>query len=303
MIKGTRYIGGMFGDSECLTSAQNFFVHDADVTVGLIQGDRANVGGIHGRVCTGIFYVGYNDPTGAYNRDYFVRVNVGKMAGGYAVGGLVGENQATSHNSPLYIKDGPSTTNKNYTTKYYTQVIVNIQDWANTKTAEWFGEDDSPRNYGGTFGNILGLMHGDLFIDELWDVAPQPGQETKATRFTDNGKTKQTYLIVYENLTSAKKAEVLFWIHNDQLHNVGLENGVPVLWQQYYWGDGNGYLGWNATQQYYIDDVIQRGEQLDMGPFRWGHNCFLKYVDDASADAGYDAKSYQGAITKLQFYN
>ena len=302
-IQGTRYISGMFGDSECYTQNQNFYVHDADVTVELIYGSHANVGGIHGRVCTGIFYIGYNDPTGAYERDYLVRVNVGKMAGGYAVGGLVGENQSTSHRSPLYVKDGPSTTFNGINRKFYTQVIVNVGDWAITKTASFF-DSDSQRNYLGTFGNILGLMHGDLFVDEHWDLAPQAGQLTKATRFTDAGKTMQTYLIVYDNLTSAKKIELLFPMHNDQFHNVVWDNnGEPMPLEQYYWGDGNGYLGWNATQQYYIDDVIQRGEQLDMGPFRWGHNCFLKYVDDASADAGYDAQSYQGAITKLQFYN
>ena len=288
-IKGYRYVAGMFGYS-CIwhEGTYPFYVNSAKVTSPLIQATDGYVGGIHGYVVTGQYYIGYADAKGAYRRDYVVNIQVDKMAGAYAVGGAVGINHATSGSSPVYIKAGPSTTRKPSNLPYYTQVIVNVKNWANTQTAEYFGTNDVPMHYGGTFGNILGMMHGTLEIDELMDQT----QNDLTEIYTLPSGHKMGYLVVHDNLLPDVKAAVLYRIHNDQIHNIGVD--------QYYWGDGNGYLGWNVTQQYYIDGVLQRGEQLDMGPGRWGHNIYLKDEADDDPDAGYDAQGYYEARTKLQ---
>jgi hypothetical protein len=287
-IKGWAYVSGMFGYSQVYFGTNPFYVNSAKVTTPLIQATDGYVGGIHGYALTGQFNVGYYDRKGAYRRDYVVNIQVDKMAGAYAVGGVVGVNHATSNLAQVFVNAGPSTTKKPSNLPYYTQVIVNVKNWANTQTAEYFGTNDVPMHYGGTFGNILGMMHGNLYIDELMDQT----QNDLTEIYTLPSGHKMGYLVVHDNLLPDVKAAVLYRIHNDQYHNVGVD--------QFYWGDGNGYLGWNATQQYYIDGVQQRSEQLDMGPERWAHNIFLKDEADDDPDAGYDSKGYYEARTKLQ---
>jgi hypothetical protein len=224
-----------------------------------------------------------------------VKVEVDKMSGALAVGGIMGQNSSTSNQSPLFIRDGKSTTWNNSKREFYwTQVIVNVKDWENPQTIDYYGNNnDMKLHYLGTFGNILGMMHSDLNIDEQWNVAAQPSMVQYGGG--DHFNNAQTYLIVYDNLTSQKKADLLFREHPDQSHNLGELDG-----RQYYWGDGNGYLGWNATQQYYIDGVLQHGEQLDIIGGQYGYNLFLKDEPDDDAFAGYEAMGYYGAYTKLQ---
>lgn len=291
-IKGSANVAGMFGFSDIFIGTNPFYVNSAKVTSPLIHADFGYAGGIHGYALTGQFHIGYYDPHGAYEpkRDYVVNIQVGKMEGAYAVGGAVGVNHATSGLATIYVNDGPSTTKKPNNLPYYTQVIINVQEWANTQTENYFGTNDAPKHFGGTFGNILGMMHGDLYVDEQIN---QTQSDLKEILTLPSGN-KMGYLVVHDNLLPEVKKAVLYMIHTDQYHNLGT--------QQFYWGDGNGYIGWNATQQYYIDNVMQIGEQLDMGPQRWGHNIYLKLSQDGSQDAGYK-EGYMGARTKLQADN
>ena len=226
---GNKLAGGLIGFAKLQDETKTLFMRSADVYVsGKIQADNGYVGGEVGRSYAGKVMVGVPlDVIPNITRDWATNINIGTLAGKFAVGGLVGNN-AQSNKSPMWVVTG-QTAGKN-PKKVSANIAIN--EFVNTKTAADFGVGE--QQYFGTMSNILGYMQADIHVYE------------------DN-------LTVADNLQSEMKEAVLYKEHPDNTHNVHID--------QKYWGDGNGYVGYGSNGTYYLNGLtplnIVPGEIID----------------------------------------
>lgn len=245
---GAQYAGGLIGYSR-LTTGKNLNIESAQVEAGTIEGTEGFVGGFVGMADQGITIIGTpNWATATYDR--LNKIDVAKMAGRYAVGGVIGNN-AQSQKSPVNIYTGQSDNfraGSNPRHYFTTKLEIEVKEYAKVGT-----ELQQNENYKyGTMSNIIGLMNDNLYINQ-----------DKST----NGATYEL-LKVTDHLDAAMKVAVGYKKHADNLHNESLD--------QFYWGDQNGYVGWRATGTYKIGaKESSLGEQLD--PDRLpSHNCYYQ---------------------------
>ena len=255
-IQSNKWAGGIVGYTTTADADNTIKLLSETVTANNIIGTEGMVGGEIGQANQGQFYIGYDDPTGAYDRDYNTTITIKEsLAGKYAVGGVIGNN-ALSMKSPVFINTGASTTMKDGTTPYSTGIKINVNSFVNTKEIKDFAANE--QTYFGTMSNIIGYMQDRLTINQ------------------DKSTVKNyTYLDITDNLDADMKEKVLYWEHPDQEHNLGIN--------QKYWGDRNGYVGFRATGTYKIGNgkgtfKEVKGEQLDPVALP-GHNMFLQVVD------------------------
>ena len=81
----------------------------------------------------------------------------------------------------------------------------------------------------GTISNVIGQTSADVEINE-------------------------NQLNVTEHMTPAMKIALMYPLHYDQIHT------KESVGQSKYWGDYNGYVGWNGTGSYKINGVVVNGD-------------------------------------------
>ena len=236
-----KYAGGLIGNYKT-AATKSVKVHDAGVEVtGTLKAVDGWDGGLVGRADIGILAVGATEPEadGDKARNFAISVEIGKMAGALAVGGIAGDNSATS---PVKVYTYETAADEDLS--YFTTVDINVKDWENTKDANYF-KTDVQTQMAGTISNVLGLMDGDLYIVE-------------------------DYLTVTENLNSDKKIAVLYRVHPDR-------QGNDVVGGSDYWGDYNGYVGWSQNGTYtLVNDEVEKNVKKDQSSLQ---NCNLYMSD------------------------
>ena len=160
-------------------------------------------------------------------------VAAGKLAGSQSVGGILGNNKTDSKVT--------ISTYKNADESVVSSIDVNIADYENTypgRGSEQHFTTTTDLILYGTIQDLVGLMQDDVTIT---DAA----------------------LTVSGALTDAKKKEVLYDLHSDQLHN--------TTTGEYYWGDTNGYVGYSQNGDYTLNGNVIVGEQQE------GYNYYKAY--------------------------
>ena len=218
-----QFAGGLvgYGDNPTLRLYSN------DVAAGTISAENGYVGGELAYTPQGKVYVGKKDPV-EENVKEITNITVGKLAGAYAVGGIVGNN---ANNAEIWVTASPKNGLAKGTTKYGTFINVAIDAFENTKgsTKEeldaYFTPEgaDSKAQLAGTMSNILGMIDGKLYINEA-------------------------NLSVTDNLQSEMKIAVGYQQRPDQL-------GTPGTDVRKFWGDYNGYVGAGKSGMYYLTDT------------------------------------------------
>ncbi len=221
--------GGLFGEVLLTQTGYNTeYIKAAQVKADLIQATRSHAGGLVGQVTKGDSYVGFENWKEA-DRDRGVIIQVGKMAGGRAVGGMFGDNKGTGRSS-IEIYDGKSSIKyaPTYDRNYKTYSFIEVKDWERTA-------DPEQKEYYGTFSNVLGYMEDVLVINN--DLSTEAEYGTPS------------YFFVIDHLDATKKKMIGYQLHKDQAHN------EAFFETQKYWGDKNGYMGWRQNQPYYIGET------------------------------------------------
>lgn len=219
-----QYAGGLVGYSD-ITNALRLYSND--VTAGTISAENGYVGGELAYTPQGKVLVGKKDPV-TENVKEITNIEVGKLAGAYAVGGIVGNN---ANNAEVWVTASPKNGLAKGATKYGTFINVAIGAFENTKgsTKEeldaYFTPEgaDSKAQLAGTMSNILGMIDGKLYINEA-------------------------NLSVTDNLQSEMKIAVGYQQRPDQL-------GTPGTDVRKFWGDYNGYVGAGKSGMYYLTDL------------------------------------------------
>jgi hypothetical protein len=238
ILADNTYAGGLIGQSvmdyfdKSLENAE--YVMAAQVKANLIQATNGYAGGLIGQVALGNTEIG-DQAYDTSNRHRGVIVEVNKMAGRRAVGGMIGHN-AQAGGTKVYIYDGdgasywvyPGLPEIPYQDTYKTYSFVEVQDWARTG-AELNKKDWKESQYYGTISNVIGHMADVFYIENDLSTATA----TNPSRF-----------LVIDHLDSAKKIEVGYQNHWDNDHTE-----IDV---QKYWGDKNGYVGWRSNNDYFI---------------------------------------------------
>jgi hypothetical protein len=254
-----QYAGGLFGRT-ILSVGNILSVQSAQVEVDEnLEATQGFAGGFIGQQEQGTTYIGVSTwKSTKWNR--YNKVDVAKMSGRYAVGGVIGNN-SQSQKTPVNVYTGysdyeyeiepgvwvPFTTALNIDVDAYAKTGTDIPDTENYK---W-----------GTFSNLIGLMNDDLFINKDYSTE---GHD-------------YVLLFVDDALNYEMKEALGYKNHYDNKHTV--QDG------QFYWGDQNGYVGWRGNGKYMIGTKESSlGEQLD--PDRLpGHNCY--YQDGSESQYNY----------------
>ena len=224
--------GGLIGLSKVEGTEQSLNIFSADINVELIQAEEGYVGGEIGAVYKGRTVIGYEKKDGTTDathavadKAYNTNVDIEKLAGAYAVGGLVGDNTAKV-NVWAYVTDARN--NK------WSKVNIDINEFENTKDEAYFDNNNKEHAYG-TMSNILGYMDADLYIYKKNDA-----------------------LNVTDHLDKDMKAAVLYKWHPNRQYTVP-ENYA------FYWGDTNGYVGWGHSGTYLINGSQVKADQIKGG--------------------------------------
>lgn len=105
---------------------------------------------------------------------------------------------------------------------------IDITAFSNAgKKASFYTEDNA--YMAGTISNVIGQTSADVEINE-------------------------NQLNVTEHMTPAMKIALMYPLHYDQIHT------KESVGQSKYWGDYNGYVGWNGTGSYKINGVVVNGD-------------------------------------------
>ena len=237
---GNMYAGGLLGDVK-LANDQFVYIKAAQVKANTIKATNGFVGGFVGEMYTGGLQLGVEGTD--FTKDYGKIVEVDNMQGRLDVGGVLGTNLTatatpvnviTSESEGWKVEFGqwPPVHYKNY-------LNINVKDWK--KIGSNLREDEVKQ--WGTFGNIIGEQGDKFYVNN--DIT-----------------TVEDYdlLKIVENLTPAKKEAVGYKKHNDNGHNVSDFNNPD--WQ-YYWGDENGYVGYERNGTYTIGTLTSKGEQVE----------------------------------------
>ena len=204
------YAGGLFGQVASGAKAAEIRQNSAAIKVGTIEAVEGFAGGETGYVKTGTLNIGRDEAT------QVTTIDVNKMSGAYAIGGIVGGN---SNNSPVNVITGNQEPQKN------ASIDVNIKDWNNTKKdnfAAYFTEPDSKAQRAGTFSNVIGYLQGGAL-----NITIEKDGEGK------------DLLTVVDVLDGAKKDALGYKCHRDENWN--------VLTGANFWGDTNGFVGYGKA--------------------------------------------------------
>ena len=214
IIADSQFAGGLVAVSGCYT----LNLYTANVKAGTVKAVEGYVGGELAYAPAGTVNVGYV-PTKNINPE--TNIEIGKLAGPWAVGGVVGNN---NNNAKIYVLASPKNGGAKGTTKYGYSINVNIGGYETTvdDVKAYFDANaaDSKANYAGTFSNILGKLDGKLYINEA-------------------------LLTVTDNLDSATKKAVGYQERPDQFPTPGAE-------VELFWGDYNGYVGAGVSGNYFL---------------------------------------------------
>lgn len=206
------YAGGLFGQVASAATGENR-MNSAAVKVGTIAATEGFVGGEVGYAKAGTINFGRAEATQASD------IEVGKIKGAYAMGGLLGSN---SNNAPVNVITGKFGTEA---APQNADITINIKDWENTKAGQYptyFGPSDAEAQRAGNISNVIGLLEG------------KPINFTIAKGFAD-----EDLLDITDNLTSEKKIALGFKYHRDEYWNTHQDTD--------FWGDYNGYVGYGGA--------------------------------------------------------
>lgn len=212
-ISATKYYaGGLIGSLATDAAGENR-LNSAIVKVGTIAATEGFAGGELGYAKAGKVNFG----RAAAN--FVTEVEVNKIKGAYAMGGLLGSNSNNSEIKVLTGKFGTEADPENSSIK------ITIKDWENTKKdnfATYFGPSDAEAQRAGNISNVIGLLEG------------KPIEITNAKDFADND-----LLIVTDYLNAAKKVALGFKFHRDEWWTTHQDTE--------FWGDYNGYVGYGGA--------------------------------------------------------
>ena len=247
IIADSQFAGGLVAVSGCST----LNLYTADVKAETIKANEGYVGGELAYAPWGTVNVGYV-PTKNIKPE--TNIEVGTLAGPWAVGGVVGNN---NNNAKIYVLASPKNGVAKGETKYGYFINVNIGGYETTvddvKTYFDANAADSKANYAGTFSNILGKLDGKLYINEA-------------------------LLTVTDNLDSATKKAVGYQERPDQYPTPGAE-------VELFWGDYNGYVGAGVSGNYYLTklqaDLEKSGSKVvgDQPDDETGFNLYKSEAD------------------------
>lgn len=204
------YAGGLFGQVASGVKAAEIRQNSAAIKVGTIEAVEGFAGGETGYVKTGTLNIGRDEAT------QVTTIEINKMSGAYAIGGIVGGN---SNNSPVNVITANQEPNVN------ASIDVNIKDWNNTKKdnfAGYFTEPDSKAQRAGTISNVIGYLQGGALNITI----------------AKDGEDKDL-LTVVDVLDGAKKEALGYKFHRDE--NWNLLSGAN------FWGDTNGFVGYGKA--------------------------------------------------------
>lgn len=212
-ISATKYYaGGLIGSLATDAAGENR-LNSAIVKVGTIAATEGFAGGELGYAKAGKVNFG----RAAAN--FVTEVEVNKIKGAYAMGGLLGSNSNNSEIKVLTGKYGTEADPENSSIK------ITIKDWENTKKdnfATYFGPSDAEAQRAGNISNVIGLLEG------------KPIEITEAKDFAGND-----LLIVTDYLNAAKKVALGFKFHRDEYWTTHQDTE--------FWGDYNGYVGYGGA--------------------------------------------------------
>jgi len=247
IIADSQFAGGLVAVSGCST----LNLYTADVKAGTIKANEGYVGGELAYAPWGTVNVGYV-PTKNIKPE--TNIEVGTLAGPWAVGGVVGNN---NNNAKIYVLASPKNGVAKGESKYGYFINVNIGGYETTvddvKTYFDANAADSKANYAGTFSNILGKLDGKLYINEA-------------------------LLTVTDNLDSDTKKAVGYQERPDQYPTPGAE-------VELFWGDYNGYVGAGVSGNYYLTklqaDLEKSGSKVvgDQPDDETGFNLYKSAAD------------------------
>ena len=228
---GDQFAGGLFGATH-LTADKNLINRSADIEVGTLKAAEGFAGGEIGYVDAGNVIIG----TYGTQRSLVTDIDITKMSGAYAVGGVIGGNTNNSTIKLTTTKDGTEAEPINNT------IDINVAGWENLKKndpgfATYFDPDaaDSKSHKAGTHSNVVGYLVGDL------SIAIEKDFDGTTPLFT-----------VTDNMDKTAKENVGYKFHTDEQGNIPTGKA--------YWGDTNGYVGYgNAGYKINNKAVIAQG--------------------------------------------
>ena len=210
------YAGGLIGYDKATTT----LLKNATVTAGEVSAEDGYAGGE-----VGYLYGGTTEIGGYVNGSTLETViDIEKLAGAYAVGGLIGNNDNNAKVAVLAGYKGDATE----ATESGSFISIDIAAFENTKgegtedlDAYYVSQGaDAKAKLAGTFSNVLGKLDGKLYINE-------------------------TALTVVDNLQGDEKIAVGYQCRPDQ--DATYQAGVRK-----FWGDYNGYVGAGKSGQYFL---------------------------------------------------
>lgn len=233
-----------------------------NVDADLIKAENGYVGGLVGNIATGDYanistQVGYSD--GGKKFLNTIKVNAEKLAGSHAVGGLIGGQFI-----PTYIGSALHEGAANF-------IDVTVNDFENTWTADDFKStakanylnitaEDRLKNCG-SFGLLDGFKNQALYITTSEKILTGGTCTVANANGVMSEKAVNTGRQVIKN---EKKDALYFYLHKDS------HSTLPGNVGDQFWGDVNGYVGYDKFDaKYYIDGTQQQGDQLS--------NVFITY--------------------------
>lgn len=228
---GEQFAGGLFGSTNL---GAKLISRSADIEVGTLKAAEGFAGGEIGYVEAGQVFVGSKSEAGF--SDLVTDIDITKLSGAYAVGGVIGGNSNNSEIELATAKMGTEAEPANNT------IDINVAGWENLKKdapgfATYFdpAAADSKSHKAGTHSNVIGYLTGDINIIIAKDF---------------DGETP--LMIVTDNLDKTAKENVGYKFHTDEQGNIPAGKA--------YWGDTNGMVGYgNASYSINGTPVIAQG--------------------------------------------
>jgi hypothetical protein len=125
-------------------------------------------------------------------------------------------------------------------------ITIDINEFTTPKDDAYYTGDYTQTQRAGTMSNVIGWTSSNVYIND-------------------------TDLNVTDHLNVAMKEAVKYKLHSDETHNIAADGS------QKYWGDANGYVGWNGTGAYTVNGVNQLGDKETYGCNQWRTDA--EYVD------------------------
>ena len=215
------YAGGLFGS---LKTAKEAKLNSATIKAGTIVATEGFAAGEVG------YAEGAQISFGKAVNSQASNIDVNKIKGAYALGGLIGGNAS---NAPVVV----TTAARDADDKKPAAIDIVIKDWECTKVATeaeaeaYFWTPSSNSKRAGMISNVIGYMNAAVSI----------------TNATDRDGTTKLFTVT-DYLSSEKKIALGYKYHRDEIWNEA--DGKN------YWGDVNGYVGYGKAP-YTINGKVQ----------------------------------------------